>query len=59
MEQEIKSNFPNAKIELIKGNGGIFDVYLDERLLFSKNALSVPRFPEDGEIIRLIENAGN
>jgi len=34
--------------QLIKGGGGVFEVSLDDRLIFSKK--KVGRFPEPGEI---------
>lgn len=38
--------------ELVAGSGGVFDVFADEKLIFSK--LKVHRFPEEGEIAALI-----
>jgi predicted Rdx family selenoprotein len=38
--------------ELIKGDGGIFDVAIDGRLRFSKHQTG--RYPEPGEIVALI-----
>ena len=40
-------------VELIKGTGGIFEITLNNSLVFSKKDLG--RFPEDGEIEDLIE----
>jgi len=37
---------------LIKGKGGIFDVIVDGRLIFSKHQLH--RFPDPGEVTRRI-----
>jgi predicted Rdx family selenoprotein len=37
-----------VKPTLIKGQGGVFDVRLDDRLIFSKHELG--RFPAPGEI---------
>jgi selenoprotein W-related protein len=34
--------------ELIRGSGGVFEVRLDDELVFSKKALR--RFPEPGEV---------
>lgn len=34
--------------ELIKGAGGVFEVQLDDELIFSKKALG--RFPDPGEV---------
>ena len=44
----------NAKTSLIKGGGGDFYVYVDSVLLFSKKKEG--RFPNDGEVERLIKN---
>ena len=38
-----------VEAELIRGGGGIFDVVIDGRLIFSKQ--EVGRFPEDAEIL--------
>ena len=42
-----------AEVSLEKGAGGVFDVWMDEQLLFSKH--SVSRFPEAGEIKAAID----
>ncbi len=39
--------------ELIKGGGGVFDVTVDGKLVYSK--LETGRFPEPGEVLKLIE----
>jgi selenoprotein W-related protein len=39
---------PGAEIELAKSSGGVFEVTVDGRLVFSKKALG--RFPTDAEI---------
>jgi selT/selW/selH-like putative selenoprotein len=41
-------------VELKKSSGGRFEIYLDEKLIFSKAALS--RFPSPGEIARYISD---
>ena len=38
--------------ELIGGSGGVFEVTVDGKKVFSKKALG--RFPEDGEVLGLI-----
>ena len=53
MEAELKASFPEAKIRQIEGKGGIFDVKYDGKLIFSRH--KVERFPEEGEITRLIK----
>ena len=41
-----------VKTELIQGRGGVFDVVVDGKKVFSKHDLD--RFPEDGEVLGLI-----
>jgi len=55
LEEELIEKF-GAQVELIAGSGGVFDVVADRRKIFSKAA--VGRFPEEGEIVRLIEEIG-
>jgi selenoprotein W-related protein len=38
-----------AAVELIEGGGGVFDVRLDDRLIYSKHETG--RFPDDQEIL--------
>jgi len=42
-----------VKSELIEGSGGIFDVEVDGRLIFSKHETN--RFPEHAEILSQLE----
>ena len=44
-----------AEVKLVKGSGGVFDVVVDGRLLFSKHETG--RFPEPGELPRLVKGA--
>ena len=39
--------------ELTAGSGGVFEITVDGKKVFSKKALG--RFPEDGEILGLIQ----
>lgn len=41
-----------ADVELVASSGGVFEVIVDDRLIFSKKDLS--RFPDEGEIAALI-----
>jgi selenoprotein W-related protein len=41
-------------VELIPSSGGVFEVRVDEKLVYSKKALG--RFPEEGEVANLINN---
>jgi len=47
-------NASGIKPELVKSRGGVFDVKVDEKLIFSKS--SVFRFPQPGEISELLKN---
>jgi selenoprotein W-related protein len=44
-----------AESDLVASGGGVFEVSVDGNLLFSKRSLD--RFPDDGEIVRLIRSA--
>jgi selenoprotein W-related protein len=50
---ELKDAF-GAEIELISSSGGVFEIVVDDKLIFSKKSLQ--RFPEEGEITLLLEN---
>ena len=54
LEASLKNNFPDADILLISSGGGVFEICLDDELIFSKKSLK--RFPEDGEVEKLINN---
>jgi selenoprotein W-related protein len=41
--------------ELIGGSGGVFEISVDGRKVFSKKALG--RFPTEGEVVGLIRQA--
>ena len=47
-------NYTGVTIEIIPGDRGAFEVYVDEQLIFSK--LQLDRFPNEGEIINLIKS---
>ena len=55
MEAELKSKFDGVGVELISSGSGVFEVTLDGDLIFSKRSLD--RFPEDGEIEKLIRQS--
>ena len=44
-----------TSIDLIPGSGGVFELYLDEVLIYSK--LKTGRHTNEGEILELMENA--
>ena len=47
MAASVKKEF-GAEAELIRGAGGVFDVRVEGKLIFSKHELG--RFPEPGEV---------
>jgi len=55
VEAELRKSFPDSNIELIQGGGGIFDVKCNGRVLYSKQNIKGNRFPDKGEITRLIK----
>jgi predicted Rdx family selenoprotein len=44
-----------SNITLVKGSGGIFKVKCDGRVIYSKLDVEGQRFPNEGEITKLIE----
>ena len=42
-----------VEAKLIEGSGGVFDVTVDGKLVYSKN--STGRFPEEGEVLKAIK----
>ena len=52
LEAALKQTFTGMDVTLISSGGGVFEVTLDSELIFSKKSLD--RFPEDGEIEKLI-----
>ena len=55
VEAELKANYPDSNIELIEGCGGIFDVECNGKLIYSKQNIEGQRFPNEGEITKLIK----
>ncbi len=53
LEAKLKQTFQGVDVQLISSGGGVFEVSLNDRLIFSKRSLD--RFPDDGEIEKLIE----
>lgn len=51
MGDELSKEF-GAEVELISSSGGVFEVVVDHKLIFSKKSLL--RFPEEGEIAHLL-----
>jgi len=42
-----------AEVKLVEGSGGVFDVVVDGRTVFSKHETG--RFPDPGEVVRLAQ----
>lgn len=53
LEEEIKKVYSEASVNLVKSTGGLFEVSLDGKLIFSKKELN--RFPNDGEILSILK----
>ena len=52
MAAEVKQAYPDADVNLIEASGGLFEVTVDDDLVFSKQSLG--RHAEDGEVLGLI-----
>lgn len=54
---EIRDAFPHAEVRLIQSSGGVFEVDLDGRRVFSKK--TIKRHAEPGEVVRLLKQAAS
>ncbi len=54
MEVELKEKFSDSIITLIPSGGGVFEILVDGKLIFSKKSLN--RFPEKNEISDILKN---
>lgn len=52
LAREILLYFEDVSVELQQGKNGVFDIYLDGKLIFSR--YEARRFPEEEEILREI-----
>jgi len=48
LREELSVKYPAARFEMIPSSGGVFEVSIDEKLVFSKKQLG--RFPRSEEI---------
>jgi len=57
VERELKTNFDDITVEIIEGRKGVFDVEVDDVLIFSRKRLKehAGRFPKEGEVTGLIK----
>ena len=53
----LRDTFPGAEVSLTPSGGGVFEVRLDDGLVFSKRALG--RHPQPGEVVGLIRAKGH
>ncbi|MCY0860586.1 MAG: Rdx family protein [Sulfolobaceae archaeon] len=54
LARDILNYFEEANVELVQGDRGIFDVYINDELIFSRYIAK--RFPEHQEILKEIGN---
>ncbi|PYP11238.1 MAG: hypothetical protein DMD59_03310 [Gemmatimonadetes bacterium] len=57
MAAEIRDVYPHAEVRLVQSSGGVFEVDVDGRRVYSKK--STKRHAEPGEVVRLIREAGS
>jgi selT/selW/selH-like putative selenoprotein len=55
VEAELKKSYPASNIKLIEGSGGVFDVKCNGKVIYSKQNITGQRFPDKGEITKLIK----
>ena len=53
MADEIKEGLEGVSVETVEGSGGVFEVTVEGRLVYSKKETG--RFPEKGEVVSLIQ----
>lgn len=52
MAAELKQAYPDAQVEMVESSGGVFEVTVDGRLVFSKKAAR--RHAEPGEVLKTV-----
>lgn len=53
LKEDLEKKVKNVKVALEGGEKGIFDVYVDKKLIFSKH--NEGRFPETDEILKMVK----
>ena len=53
LADKIKSGFAHAKVEIVEGSGGVFEVTFDGKLIYSKKETG--EFPEENEILDILK----
>jgi selT/selW/selH-like putative selenoprotein len=56
LADELRNVF-GVESELVEGTHGIFDVYVDDRLVFSKHREQ--RFPDPGEVVTRVRQSAS
>jgi len=51
---ELKQAYPDSDVRLIESSGGVFEVTVDGKLVFSKKALR--RHAEPGEVLKAVRH---
>jgi hypothetical protein len=55
VEAEVKAEFADVEVEIVEGDHGIFDVAVDDKMIFSRGCEKFgKRFPRRGEVPDLI-----
>jgi len=54
LADEIRETYPDAKVVLVEGSGGVFEVTLDGALVYSK--IETGRHAEPGEVLHAIQD---
>lgn len=57
LAREVLAYFEDVSVELQQGKNGIFDVYFNDKLIFSR--YEAKRFPEEQEILKEIAKLKN
>ena len=53
LADKIKRGFADAKVEIVEGSGGVFEVTFDGKLIYSKKETG--EFPEENEILDILK----
>ena len=53
LKKDLENNVKGAKVVLESGDKGIFNIFVDEKLIFSK--YKTGRFPESDEIVKMVK----
>tara|TARA_B100001939_G_scaffold225630_1_gene194277 strand:- start:951 stop:1115 length:165 start_codon:yes stop_codon:yes gene_type:complete len=53
LADKIKSGFADAKVEIVEGSGGVFEVTFDGKLIYSKKETG--EFPEENKILDILK----